>query len=60
MPFRAKIVTMMIAPPGIDWSGPVIAGWRALATSRTRARSNRVNWPTSRLPKMRRAATKSR
>ena len=44
---------MMMAPPVTELSGPVIAGWRALATSSTSTRSKVVNWPSSRLPNRR-------
>src|SRR5579859_2875413 len=42
-------------PPVTELSGPVMAGCSALATSRMKTRSYRVNCPTSRLPKMRSA-----
>src|SRR5205823_3655610 len=48
--FKLKIVTMISAAPGIDWSGPVIAGCIAFAASSTSVRSNSVNCPISRLP----------
>ena len=50
---------MMITPPNSEESGPVIAGCTAFATSSTKTRSKRVNWPTSRLPKIRRPASRA-
>jgi hypothetical protein len=54
-----NIVTMMIAAPGIEASGPVIAGCNAFAARRISARSKSVNWPTSRFPKSRSATRNS-
>src|SRR5437016_692840 len=57
---KTRRMATMIAPPVTDWSGPVIAGCSALATSRTRTRSKVVNCPSSRLPKRRRPKKKMR